>query len=65
MCYNTHMNTKEHTMNPTDIHSQIVAIERDIRAGILSFPAIARKHEVPSYFVTDVWNYMCECELDD
>lgn len=52
-------------MTPTDLHTQIVAIERDIRAGILSFPAIARKHEVPSYFVTDVWNYMCECELDD
>ena len=65
MCYNTHMNTKQYPMTPIQLHEELAAIEADIRQAVLSFPAIARKHNVPSYYVTDVWNFMCECELDD
>ena len=43
----------------------IYAIEQDIRDGNLSFQEIAKKHNVPSYMVTDVFNLVCECELDD
>jgi hypothetical protein len=43
----------------------VFAIEEDIRSGEMTFPLIAIKHEVPEYVVTDVWNYMCETELED
>ena len=49
-------------MTPIELRNQSVAIEEDIRLAVLSFAAIARKHNVSIADVNTVWEFMCECE---
>lgn len=57
--------TKNQQLAPESHRALVDAIESDIRLQLLSFRAIAEKHQVPFYFVTDVWDFMVECELQD
>ena len=40
-------------------------IESEIRIGVLSFPAIAKKYHVTLMFVNQVWEQMCEQEYSE
>lgn len=44
----------------------VYAIQEDLDAGILSFSAIAEKHEVPVSWVNEVYNeYVPQVDCDD
>lgn len=45
------------------LKDQIIDIECDIREGKLTISQIAEKYDVPTYFVNDVWDFMCETEF--
>ena len=48
-----------------DMHKEIFAIEEDIRAGYLSFKQIAAKYGVPFYHVNNIWEMLCEIEMEE
>lgn len=42
----------------------IIGIQGDIIAGVLSFAQIAQKHRVPTSWVDEAWNMLCEQEAE-
>ena len=45
------------------IKNLVYDIQEEIRLGVLSFAAIAKKYNVPQYIVNDVWDEMCHSEM--
>lgn len=43
----------------------IFDIQKEIALGVLSFNAIALKHDVPISLVEDVWDQMCIQEFSE
>ena len=42
----------------------LIDIQDEIELGVLSFPQIARKYDVPLSWVTDTWEGLCEQEAE-
>lgn len=42
----------------------LIDIQDEIQLGVLSFPQIARKYDVPLSWVTDTWEGLCEQEAE-
>ena len=38
----------------------VIGIQEDIELGVLSFRAIAEKHDVPMSWVNEAWDMLCE-----
>jgi hypothetical protein len=43
----------------------IVEIQEDIAIGVMSFKAIAEKHQVPLDWVNEAWDMLCEQEYQE
>lgn len=52
---------EEREMSMRDL---IIDIQDDILQGVLSFQAIAEKHEVPVSWVNEAWDMLCEQEAE-
>jgi hypothetical protein len=52
---------EEREMSMSDL---VIDIQNDILAGVLSFAEIAQKHEVPSSWVNEAWDLLCEQEAE-
>ena len=52
---------EEREMSMRDL---IIDIQNDILAGVLSFAEIAVKHEVPTSWVNEAWDLLCEQEAE-
>lgn len=46
------------------MHSLIVDIQTEIQLGVLSFSEIAQKFEVPTSWVNEAWDLLCEQEAE-
>jgi len=43
----------------------MIDIQEDLQMGVLSFPQIAAKYKVPTSWVAEVWNQLCEQEAEE
>jgi hypothetical protein len=45
------------------VKNVVFDIQNEIRLNQLPFRSIAEKHDVPVYFVEQIWEEMCETEF--
>lgn len=46
----------------SDMRDLIIDIQNELILGVLSMSEIARKYEVPAYWVNEAWDLLCEQE---
>lgn len=47
------------------IRNLIIDLQEEIQLGVLSFQEIARKYEVPTSWVNEAWDMLCEQEAEE